>query len=210
MKFFNVALGIVLAATTLTASAQKSYTSGVISYPTEVRGNTAEAKEYFTKDSVATVVSFGAGSFKLLTTTKNDYVAFILDIPVMSIKKVAIATPAEIEEGMAAIPTFTFTTTTEAKQISGFNCTKVTAKENKSGKTYDVWITKDITVPESAILPYYKSIGGFPVQYTAFQQGQEISITVKTISDEKAPAGTFSYSKDFEKLNSLAELNPGN
>jgi hypothetical protein len=210
MKFLNVALGIVLAAITLTASAQKSYTEGVISFPTEMRGNPAEVKEYFKADSISVIISFGAGSVKQLFTAKHDYVAVVLDIPVMSIKKAAVATPAEIEEGMASMPNFTFTNTTESKQISGFNCTKVVAKENKSGKTYDVWITKDISVPEIAMPYYYKSIGGFPVQFTMFQQGQEIGVTIKSITGDKAPAGTYSFSKDFEKVNSLAELNPGN
>ena len=209
IKFLNVALGIVLTATALSASAQKVFTEGVISFPMEVRGMPADAKEYFTKDSTALVVSFGAGSFKMLTTAKHDYMALVLDVPVASIKKVGTATPAELEEGMAAIPTFSFTTTTETKQISGFNCTKVVAKDNKSGKTYDVWITKDISLPSTAVPIFYANIGGVPIQYTSFQQGQEVSITVTSVTGDKAPAGTFSYSKDFEKVGSLAEMNPG-
>ena len=209
-KIFNVALGIVLAATTLTASAQKSYTEGVISFPTDMRGQPADVKEYFRADSISVIISFGAGTVKQLSTAKHDYLAVILDIPVMTLKKAAVANPAEIEEAMATLPTFSFSNTTETKQISGFNCTKVIAKENKSGKTYDIWITKDVTVPEIAMPYYYRTIGGFPVQFTMFQQGQEVSVTIKGISGDKAPAGTYSFSKDFEKVNSLAELNPGN
>lgn len=208
-KLLKVAMGIVLTATAMSASAQKTYTSGVASFSTDMRGQPAEVKEYFTPDSLANVITFGPGVVKILTTAKHDYVAVILDIPVASIKKVAVATPSEIEEGMAAIPTFTFTPGTETKTISGFNCKKVVAKDNKSGKTYDVWITNDISVPATAIPSYYAAIGGYPVQFTAFQQGQEQSITIKSVTDDKAPAGTFSYSKDFEKLGSLAELNGG-
>ncbi|TWI98123.1 hypothetical protein JN11_03202 [Mucilaginibacter frigoritolerans] len=208
IKFFNVALGISLTATIFSASAQKIYKQGVISYSTEMRGQPADVKQYFSADSSATVVTVGPANVKILTDAKHDYLAVLIDVPVASIKKAGIATPAELEEGMAALPTFTYTPTTEAKQISGFNCKKVVAKDNKSGKTYDIWITNDISVPTTAIPFYYTAIGGFPVQYTAFQQGQETSITISKVTDDSAPAGTYGISKDYEK-GSLADLNPG-
>lgn len=208
IKFFNVALGIALTATTLSASAQKKYTQGVISYSTEMRGQPADVKQYFNADSSAVVLTVGPANVKILTTAKHDYLAVVLDVPVASIKKAGIATPAELEDGMASLPTFTFTPTADAKQIIGFNCKRVVAKDSKSGKTYDVWITNDITVPTTAIPFYYAAIGGFPVQYTAFQQGQETSITLSGITDGPAPAGTYGIAKDFEK-GSLADLNPG-
>ena len=205
IKILSAALGLALTVGAFNANAQKAYTSGVISFPTEVRGQPADAKEYFTPDSTALIVTFGAGSFKMLTNAKHDYLAVLLDIPVASIKKAGIATPAELEEGAAAYPTFTYTPTTETKVISGFNCTKIVAKDSKSGKTYDVWVTKDITVPPTAIAFYYKGIDGFPVQYTSFNQGEETTITVKTITGDKAPAGTFGITSDFEK-GTMADL----
>src|SRR5260221_10607221 len=207
-KLFNVALGIVLTATTMGASAQKTYTSGMVSYPTTMQGQTVDVKEYFTPDSSSAVMTMGPANVKVLTTAKHDYLAVVLDVPVASIKKAGIASPSELEEAMAAVPTFTFTPTTETKQISGFNCKKVVAKDSKSGKTYDVWITNDVSVPPTAFPFYYASIGGFPVQFTAFQQGQEINITVSSVSDQKAPAGTFAIPKDLEK-GTLADLRPG-
>jgi len=207
-KILSAALGLALTTGAFTAHAQKAYTSGVISFPTEVRGQPADAKEYFTPDSSALIVTFGAGSFKMLTNAKHDYLAVILDIPVAGIKKAGIATPAELEQGATMYPTFTYTPTTETKTISGFNCTKIVAKDSKSGKTYDVWVTKDVSVPPTAIAFYYKGIDGFPVQYTSFNQGEETTITVKTITDDKAPAGTFGISSDFEK-GSMADLMSG-
>ncbi len=205
IKFFNVALGIALAATTMSASAQKTYTNGAISYSTEVMGQTADVKEYFSPDSSAAVITAGPATIKVLMNAKHDYLAVLVDVPVANMKKAGIATPAEIEEGTAQIPTFTFTPGTETKTISGFNCTKVVAKDTKSGKTYDIWVTKDIVVPSTAIPYYYSGAGGFPVQFTAFQQGQETSITIASITDEKAPAGTYGIAKDFEK-GTMADL----
>ncbi len=208
IKLFNVALGIALTATTLSASAQKNYTQGVVSYSTQMRGQTADVKDYFTADSSAITITVGPANVKVLSTAKHDYLAVVLDVPVAQLKKAGIATPAELEDSMNQLPNFTFTPTTETKQISGFNCKKVVAKEAKSGKTYDVWITNDITVPATAFPIYYNKIGGFPIQFTAFQQGQETSITISGISDAKAPAGTFAIAKDFEKV-TMADLNPG-
>jgi len=205
IKFFNVALGIALAATTMSASAQKTYTTGAYTYSTEVMGQQADVKEYFSPDSSAAVITSGPATIKVLMNAKHDYLAVLVDVPVANMKKAGIATPAELEEGMAQLPSFTFTPTTETKTISGFNCTKVTAKDSKSGKSYDVWVTKDIVVPSTAIPFYYSGAGGFPVQFTAFQQGQETSITIATITDEKAPAGTYGIAKDFEK-GTLADL----
>jgi hypothetical protein len=207
-KFLNVALGIVLAATTYGASAQKVYKSGMVTYSMEMRGQPADVKQYFTTDSTAAVVTMGPANIKILSNAKRDYLAVVLDVPVASLKKAGIATPAELEQGMAALPTFTYTPTTETKQISGFNCKKVIAKDTKTGKNYDVWVTNDISVPPTAYQPYYSTIGGFPVQFTAFQQGQEAVITISGVSDQKAPAGTFAIGKDFER-GSLADLNPG-
>ena len=209
IKPLNIALGIVLAASTFSASAQKNYTSGVISYSTEMRGQPADVKEYFTADSSASVITVVPAVVKILMNAKHDYLAVALDdVPVASIKKAGIATPAEMEEGAAQYPSFTYAPTTETKQISGFNCKKVVATDSKSKKTYDVWITNDFTVPPTAIPFYYNAIGGFPVQYTAFQQGQEASITISGISDAAAPAGTFGISKDYER-GTLADLNAG-
>jgi hypothetical protein len=200
VKLLSIALGIVLSAAVMRASAQKAYTEGIVKYTTEMRGQQADVKQYFRSDSGAMVITFGPATVKILYDAKHTYFAVAIDVPVASIKKVGIATPAELEEGIAAYPNFTFTPSTETKQISGFNCKKVIAKDSKSGKSYDVWITNDISAPSTAFPYYYNSIGGFPVQYTSFQQGQEINITISTVTDEKAPAGTFGVSNDFEKV----------
>ena len=117
----------------------------------------------------------------------------------------------EVEQAMSSFPSFTFAPGTETKQISGFNCKKVVATDTKDKKTYDIWVTNDITVPPTAIAEYYKGAGGFPVQYTAFQQGQSTEITVSSVTDQKAPAGTFGIPADFDKISKddLAAMSGG-
>jgi GLPGLI family protein len=200
IKFLNVALGVALAATSMSASAQKSYTSGTITMSGEARGQAVEMKDYFTPDSTALAFSAGPANIKVLRTNKMTYLAVILDVPVASMKKAAIANPDEIDQMAAQIPKFTYAPGTETKTISGFNCKKVVATDTKTNKTYDVWITNDVTLPAGVGAEYYQGIGGIPIQYTAFQQGQESSVTVTSITDAKAPAGTFAISADFDKI----------
>lgn len=205
IKFFNVALGLALTATALSASAQKKYTEGVVNFSTNMRGQAVDAKGYFRTDSSAFAFTAGPASIKILTDAEGKSMAILVDVPVANIKKAAIATPDEVDQAMAEMPNFTFAPGTETKQISGFNCKKVVATDAKTKKTYDIWITNDVEVPLTGIAKYYRSIGGFPVQYTSFSQGQSTEVTVKSISDEKVPAGTFGIPADFEKI-SLDDL----
>ncbi|HEY2580749.1 MAG TPA: hypothetical protein VGI43_03030 [Mucilaginibacter sp.] len=212
IKFFNVALGIALTATTIGANAQKTYTQGVVMMSTDMRGQPVEIKDYFTPDSSAMAFTAGPASIKLLTDAKSTFFAVLVDVPVASIKKAAIYTPAEIEAAMDAMPKLTFAPAADTKSISGFNCKKVVATDPKTSKTYDIWITNDVTLPQSAIPKYYASIGGVPIQYTSFSQGQEASVTVTGITDAKAPAGTFTISSDFDKITAddLKAMSGGN
>lgn len=205
IKLFNVALGIVLIATTMDVSAQKTYTEGTITISTSMQGQQIEAKDYFKPDSVAFTFITGPATIKILGDTKSTFLAVLVDVPVASIKKAAIYTPAEIEAALDAMPKFTFAPGTDTKQISGFKCKKIVATDTKTNKTYDIWITNDVSIPESALPKYYAAIGGVPIQYTSFNQGQSADVTVTGISDTKAPAGTFAISADFDKI-SLDDL----
>ena len=204
IKFFNIPLGIVLLVTTISADAQKTYTQGVVTYVTNMRGQDIEAKEYFTPDSIAVIFTAGPATIKILTDANHKSLATLVDVPVAAVKKAAIYTPDEVNEAIAGLPTLTFMQGTETKQISGFNCSKVVVTDTKDNKTYDVWITNDIVAPIAVPL-YYQGIGGFPVQYAAFQQGQVADVTVSGVSEDVAPAGTFSIPPDFDKI-SKADL----
>jgi hypothetical protein len=200
IKLFTVALGIALSATAITASAQKAYKEGVVTFNMAMQGQQVEAKHYFRADSSAVAFSAGPANIKVITDANYKYYAILVDVAVASMKKAAVASPAEAEELIAKIPVLTFTPGTETKVISGFNCKKVVAKDTKTGKTYDIWVTNDISVPVTGMSKYYAGAGGFPVQFTNFQEGQTSEVTVKSVVEQKAPAGTFGIPGDFEKI----------
>ena len=212
IKLFIVALGIALTATTISANAQKAYTQGLITMSGDMMGQPTPMKLYFSPDSSALSFQAGPASIKILSNAAKTYFAVVVDVPVASMKKAAIANPDEVDQMKAALPKFTFAPTTETKQISGFNCKKVVATDAKDNKTYDVWVTNDVTLPASTMSDLYAAAGGVPIQYTSFNRGQASVITVTGITDEKAPAGTFGFSADYDKItmDDLKAMSGGN
>ena len=205
IKFLNVTLGIALSATMLSASAQKSYTEGLVTIKTSAGGQDVELKQYFRSDSIATLFSAGPANIKLLADADYKFFAVVAEIAAYKIKKAAIYTPAEIAEVISGFPVFTFMPSTETKQISGFNCKKVVATDTKTQKTYDIWVSNDISLPAAVVEKYYASIGGVPIQYASFQRGPDgawvtADYTVIGVSDQKAPAGTFAIAPGFDKI----------
>jgi hypothetical protein len=205
IKSLSIALGIALSATILSASAQKNYTEGLVTIKTGAGSQSIEMKEYFRSDSIATTFSAGPANIKLLADANYKFFAVVAEVSAYKIKKAAIYTPDEINQVLSGFPTFTFAPSTETKQISGFNCKKIVATDTKTQKTYDIWITNDISLPAAVIEKYYASIGGVPIQYTSFQKGPDgvwvsADNIVSSVSDQKAPAGTFGIAPDFDKI----------
>ena len=204
-KFLSVALGIALSATIMSASAQKSYTAGLVTLKTSSRGQDIELKQYFRSDSTATTFAAGPANIKLLADVNYKFFAVIAEVSAYNIRKAAIYTPDEIAQVLNSFPTLTFAPSTETKQIAGFNCKKVVATDTKTQKTYDIWITNDIALPPAVIDKYYWSVGGVPIQYISFQSGPDGALvvaeyTVTGVSDQKAPAGTFGIAPGFDKI----------
>nr|WP_294948368.1 hypothetical protein [uncultured Mucilaginibacter sp.] len=200
IKLFTVAMGLALSATAINANAQKAYTEGVAVISMSVMGQAIEAKSHFTVDSAALEFAAGPATVKLITSSKGNYLAYLVDIPVASRKVAAIATPAEAEEELSKFPVLTFAPGTETKVINGFNCKKVVATNPKDGKTYDIWVTNDISLPLGANSKFYEKAGGVPVQYYSFQNGQAAEITLKSVTEQKIPKGYFGIPSDFDRI----------
>lgn len=204
----KVALGLALSATVIGAKAQKAYTEGTLNYSITVGDNTVDAPTYFKGDTCAIVTQRGPATIKMVGNKGGEYFVVMVDVPVANMKKAAIGTPAELDEAQAAEPQYAFTKTEETKKIGDFTCKKVIAKDPRDSKTYDVWITTDITVPANILTKYYSALGGTPVQFTYLQGGQVKGaqlVTLKSVSDAKVPANMFKVTSDYDKI-SLTDL----
>jgi hypothetical protein len=196
----NIALTITLAASVFTASAQKSYTEGVAIYNVNAAGQDIETKCSFKGDSSSYSMQRGPATITLIGTTKNDFFAVLVDVPVAGWKKAAIANPGELEEGASMIPEYTFTATAETKKIGDYNCKKFTAKDAKANTTYELWTTTDITMPANIMSRFYAGAGGTPVVFTVVQQGVTQVITLKSVTESKVAATAFKVTPDYEKI----------
>src|SRR5277367_4878272 len=87
LKFLSVALSIALSATILGASAQNSYTEGLVTVKTSAGNQAIEMKEYFRSDSVATMFSAGSANIKLLADANYKFFAVVADVSAFKIKK---------------------------------------------------------------------------------------------------------------------------
>ncbi len=199
-KFLKIALGLSLTIAAYSAKAQKNYTEGVITYSTSTPAGSAESKILFRGDSSAQVIVTGPATIKLITTTKHTYFAVLVDVPVASMKKAAVLTPDEIDQASEDIPKLTFTPGTDTKQIAGYNCKKFTAKDAKSGTDYEVWVTSDVTAPANTISSPFASTGGFPVEVITTSQGQKGDVVLKSITDQKIPAGSFGVPAIYDRI----------
>jgi hypothetical protein len=199
-KIFKFALGLSLTIAAFTANAQKNYTEGVITYSTTTPAGSAESKVIFRGDSSAQVIISGPATIKLITTTKHNYFVILVDVPLASKKYVAVLTPDELDQASEDIPKLSFTPSTDTKQIAGYNCKKFTAKDAKSGTDYEVWVTNDITAPGNTISMPFASTGGFPVEVITTLSGQKGDVILKSIVDQKIPAGSFGITKDYDRI----------
>lgn len=196
----NSLLALAFTAIGFTASAQKTYTEGVIEYTNSVNGQSTEAKTFFKGDSSSYQTQMGPASINILSDLKTNYMVFLVDVPVASMKKAAVLTPADMEQMKDMEPNFTFTPTSETQMISGYNCKKVMAKDSKSGSTFDAWVTNDIIVPANNSTKYFANAGGFPIKFTMMQRGQPVQVTLKSIVQEKVKPGIFAIPKDYDRI----------
>jgi hypothetical protein len=201
----GAALGIALTATVCAASAQKKFTEGAFTYTVSAGGTSMDNTVIFKGDSSASTTQRGPATIKTIGTRTGDYLAVLVDVPVASIKKAGIATPGELEEGKDKEPSFTFTPTADTKKIGDLNCKKYIAKDTKSGSSYDLWTTTDITAPANILTRQVSGVTGVPVEFTAILMGNAASMVLKSTSDAKVPAGSFTVGKDYDKI-TLTEL----
>jgi len=190
-KVLKLALGLSFTIAAFTANAQKNYTEGVVTYTSTAAAGSTESKILFRGDSSATIINSPPAVIKLITNTKHTYFAVAVDVALASKKIAAVLTPDELDQAMEDVPKLTFASSGDTKQIAGYNCKKFTAKDAKSGADFEVWVTNDVTAPSNTISSPFASAGGFPVEIISSANGQKADVLLKSIVDQKVPAGTF-------------------
>lgn len=206
----KLALCALLATGFSKANAQKKISEGTITYtvsfelPADKQQFASmmpkEITSYFRGDSTASTIQQGPASIKGVQDYKANYQSILIDVPVASKKIVVVLSPDDIEQMEATNPKLTGTPGTEKQTIAGYNCTKVTATDAKTGTKYDVWITKDIDIVPNSLSHLVGTFGGVPVKFVTFNQGIKVNAVIKEIKETPVPKGYFSASKDYESM----------
>lgn len=203
ISVFWLPLTLLLAISIQIANAQKIYTQGVVTY-TEIKDSISfETKTYFSADSSASLTPMGPGNLKVIANAAGTYFALTIFMPDGSFKNADILTQSEIKGLKEGITTYTFTPTTDIKQINGFHCKRVIARDAKTNIDYDVWVTNDIKISVSSILNPFAALNAEVVQSPRIGGRQTI---LKSVTEEKAPAGVFSVPPDFVKMASIGDF----
>ncbi|MDX1684771.1 MAG: DUF4412 domain-containing protein [Saprospiraceae bacterium] len=89
----------------------------------------------------------------------------------------------------------------DTKEISGFNCHKVTCTfEGDNGFVLVAYVTKEVQSPESVVQNAGQvDLGGFPLEYTV--QNPQFNLTYSAQKFEKSvPQGTFEQPEGYEPM----------
>ena len=88
----------------------------------------------------------------------------------------------------------TFTSTSESKQIAGYNCIKTIATL-KDGTSFAVFYTKELLADNQDYSYQFKTLDGLPLEYELIQGSLKIKYTVSKISLNPVPASKFDIPK---------------
>ncbi len=163
-----------------------------------------EITVYFKGDSTSAQNKTAMATTTFIMNPKTEFQRLLLDIPMMAKKYSVRFTPDDMETMKESFPALAFKEEAETKTVASYTGKKYTVTE-KSGKVNEAYFTKDIEIPANSFTQYFDKSYGFPLEFTTYQQGMTIKAVVKSIKEEKVPAGSFSAGKEYEEI-SYADL----
>jgi uncharacterized protein YceK len=157
-----------------------------------------QATVYFKGDSTISIQQANDESTSVITDSKVNFMRALLK---SSTKKYAVDyTKNDQDEELAALPSYTFTKSTDSKTIAGYKASKYILKDKLSGENAEAWFTKDIAIIPNSLTATLDTTLGVPLTFTTKQNGIIVKTTVKEIKFETVPGGVFSTPKGYEFL----------
>lgn len=205
-----MALFLMFAVTITAVKAQRQIREGIVTYsatydiPADQLQNYSTLPPqiviYFKGDSSAAIVNQGPAIVKGVSVFKTNYHSMIIDIPSVPKKIFVLLSQSEVEQEKASNPQFTGRNGTEKQVINGYNCTKTTITDSKSGATYDIWITNDIDIAPNSVSRLVSTFGGVPIKFVTFNSGIKINMQLEQLEETPVPAGFFTAGKDYQPM----------
>jgi GLPGLI family protein len=159
-----------------------------------------ELKVFFKGDSSSLKTESPMYNSTSIMNVAKEYERLLLDIPMMRKKFSVVFSPADQEKMQANMPELTLKAETETKMIGGYNATKYSVNEKKTGQNSDAWFTKDLQVTPNTLTRYFDKSYGFPVEFTSYMNGLSVKATLKELKPGAVPAGSFSAPKGYEEI----------
>lgn len=82
------------------------------------------------------------------------------------------------------------------KQIAGYNCQKVIAKMG-SGQTMELFVTKELVMPQSQYTMTFKGLQGTPLEFTQKQNGLTVKMVASSIKEAKVDTSKFTIPEGY-------------
>jgi GLPGLI family protein len=98
-------------------------------------------------------------------------------------------TEAEMARQKRKVPEYEIKQTEEKREIAGYPCKKADIK-SKDGD-FSVWYTEDIAVRNSNWDSPFKGIHGFLMEFAMVQNGMNMKLAAKKVSEEKVDDSMF-------------------
>lgn len=214
-RFWSFCFFLVIA---LSASAQKKFTEGTISYDVVITTGSDKPKNADFLDGT-TVVNFIKGDksrtemvspLGALTTVYDGSKSSIVILKDIGEQKYMITlTPADWKDANKKYEGISFSYEDGEKTILDYRCKKAVAKL-QDGTTYTVWYAPEL-VPENKNFQYEtRSLPGLAMEYeTVNLKGEKTTYTVSKISFSPVPASKFDLPKAGYRVMTYAESKAG-
>lgn len=197
------------------AHAQKAYTQGTITYGIEYALSPEmapmasqlpnEQVVKFNGNFIKTEIQQGPATITIFQNFVDKVGLMLLDVPIAQMQYAIKMSKEDMEKNEASSPKFSyFEPTGEKGKIAGFDAEKYKYKDDK-GANYELWATKDFSLPKGFSGQQFKDVEGALVKYTAFQNGIKMTLTLKKITDEKVGPFTLDIPSGYE-LKTLDDL----
>ena len=210
-KVFTLAALTVLL--TYTATAQKKFSEGTISYDIVINTGTDKPKAADFFDGATSTVYLAGNKSRTEMVSSLGTQSTIIDGAKNSIvilkeygeqKYMIQLTPANWKEANRKFENVQFTYSDETKTIQGYKCQKAVGKL-ADGTSFTVWYTTDL-VPENKDFQYVnRSLPGLAMQYESNMGSLNVVYTVAKINLAPVPAAKFDLPKSGYRVMSYEE-----
>jgi len=209
----------VFLAVAFTATAQKKFTEGTISYDVVISTGSDQPKNADFLDGT-TVVNYIKGNksrtemvspLGTLTTIFDGAKNSIVILKDIGEQKYMITlTPNDWKDANKKYEGISFSYEDGEKTILDYKCKKAVAKL-QDGTTYTVWYTPEL-IPENKNFQYEtRTLPGLAMEYeTANARGEKTTYTVSKINFSPVPASKFDLPKSGYRIMTYAESKAGN